>query len=659
MSFRARVERIDADYFIPRPADEPELDSLQAARRFMQDVSTCGTFVLSTSIAGYLFFRSGQILNLDLKWMMFVLMGALLAALVGVFESISLAYPYYSLNQRLTHGSARWATIPDLKAKGLAHRAGKPLPRGAVRVGRLSSALSPRPYDLILPLKQFLTHTGIFGPSGSGKSSTFYMNILRDWAQCGSALVMDIKGELFAHTAAYYDHVYRLDLENPTLSDLWNPLPRCLGDGEFAHSIASIVVGYEPENMKVNDGTHYWISGETALMKALCLHLPTIAANPTLPMIKEYLSRNDLKKLTEEMQASEDDEAQIEWGNFTKVDPEKTQGGVITGLNNKIAPLRSPNAMSILKTITEEERARGVREVDLAYLREPSTAIYIVLSERQASQYRILLELIFGLAGIEMEASTVKNSTPVLMALDEAGNIKTPKLEERLKIGRYRNTPYLLGFQDVNQLRLRFQETGAKAILAGIKNQIFLPGIDNETGMYASSLLGPTTVLSRTEVDAPGAKLDSERVSESRRDFRQAPELRRLVKYRQAIAIVDTADPILFRFPEPADNGDLAVPPRRRLQPPPTLAQAVEAMKQKKAADKAREAELPAQAATAEVTADEDMHEVPNESSAETARPNKKSVKAPLRGRAFQPTDEQTELPFEADEDKEDETCAA
>ena len=111
MSFRAKVERIDADYFIPRPADEPELDSFQAARRFMQDASTCGTFVLSTSIAGYLLFRSGQILNLDFKWMTFVLIGALFIALIGVFESISLAYPYYSLNQRLTHGSARWATI--------------------------------------------------------------------------------------------------------------------------------------------------------------------------------------------------------------------------------------------------------------------------------------------------------------------------------------------------------------------------------------------------------------------------------------------------------------------------------------------------------------------------------------------------------------------
>src|ERR1043165_2562730 len=161
MSFRATLERIDADFFIPRPADEPELDSLQAARRFFQDLSSCGTLLISSSLAGYLFFRSGQLLALDLKWLVFVLLGALLAAFIGIFESISLAYPYYSLNQRLTHGSARWATIPELKAKGLAYRADKPLPSGAVRIGRLSSALNRRPYDLVLPLKQLLTHTGI------------------------------------------------------------------------------------------------------------------------------------------------------------------------------------------------------------------------------------------------------------------------------------------------------------------------------------------------------------------------------------------------------------------------------------------------------------------------------------------------------------------
>src|SRR5438876_11257484 len=95
-------------------------------------------------------------------------------------------------------------------------------------------------------------------------------------------------------------------------------------------------------------------------------------------------------------------------------------------------------------------------------------------------------------------------------------------------------------------------------------------------------MLGSTTVLSRTEVDAPGTKNDAERVSESRRDLKQAPELRRMVKYRQGIAIIDTADPILFRFLPRADVGDLAIPPERAVGPPLNLAQAVAATREAK-----------------------------------------------------------------------------
>jgi type IV secretory pathway TraG/TraD family ATPase VirD4 len=666
MSFRASIERIDADYFIPRPADEPDLDSFHAATRFFRDFSRGATLILSSLIAAYLLFRSGEILNLEFKWMTFVFFGAMFAALIGVFESASLAYPYYSINQRLTHGSARWATIGDLKAKGLAHLSSKPLPPGSVRIGRLSSALSPRQYDLVLGLKPLLTHTGIFGPSDSGKSATFYMNILRDWSDGGgSAIVMDIKGELYAHTARYYDRVYRLDLETPEFSDLWNPLPRCLNNGQLSHSIASIVVGYEPDNMKVNDGTHYWISGETALMTALCRHLPTIATNPTLPMIKEYLSLNDLAKLAEDMHNSKDHEAKIEWGNFTKVDPEKTQGGVITGLNNKLGPLRSPNCLQILKTATPEELARGVREINLADLRKPRTAIYVVISESDAKDYRILLELFFGLAAIEMQFSTHKNSTPVLVALDEAGNTKPPKLEERLKIGRFRNTPYLLGFQDVSQIKAKWGENAGRAILAGIRNQIFLPGIDPETGVYASSLLGSTTVLSRTEVDAPGIKNDAERVSESRRDLRQAPELRRMVKYRQGIAIVDTADPILFRFRSPADNGDVAVASKRALLPAPSLAEAVAATNEIRAEEKRRieEAKAIGAASVANQT-DQSAAVVETKSNdeSEDATDEKALRKLRVQFRQNESESDQKVLPFGAqknEEEAEEDSCAA
>jgi hypothetical protein len=99
-------------------------------------------------------------------------------------------------------------------------------------------------------------------------------------------------------------------------------------------------------------------------------------------------------------------------------------------------------------------------------------------------------------------------------------------------------------------------------------------------------MLGPTTVLSRTEIDATGTSNDAERVSESRRDLKQAPELRRLVKYRQGVAIIDTADPILFRFLPRGDIGDVAVPPVREIDLPEPLADAVAAMERIKDAEK-------------------------------------------------------------------------
>jgi hypothetical protein len=139
-----------------------------------------------------------------------------------------------------------------------------------------------------------------------------------------------------------------------------------------------------------------------------------------------------------------------------------------------------------------------------------------------------------------------------------------------------------------------------------------------------------------------------------------------LVNYRQAVAIIDTADPILFRFPEPADNGDMAVPPRRLLQPPPTLAQAVEAMRQRKEVEKARRAELQSQA-VAQPMADEAPQER-IDSSHSVEPPNKKSARVPLRGEQFQSqqqpnhdgnlydaSDGQSELPFASEDYKENE----
>ncbi len=434
MSLDQYFKRWDTRYGIPRPASALHLDSYQAGLRLLRDAGE-GSAMLASGVAsaliwwkiGDLFLRVGIEIHL---YMIFVMICCLL---ISLLETSTLAIPYYRITQRVTHGSARWADVGTLKESGLAHPNWQVLPPGALRIGRLT-----RKYDLGLPFKQVLCHMAIFGPPGSGKSSSFFMSMARDWARHGSAIFLDPKGELFKYTARHFRRIYRLDLADPRLSDRWNFVPACRGDAELSHEIASIVVGFDFN--KNYNGDPFWPQAETALMTSLLLHLPRIAENPSPAHIAEFIAARGFDQINHEMLDSPDPEARVQWGIFKKADREKTQGGVYIGLGTKLAPLRSPHAMAVMQSVTDEERERGLREIDLYDLRKPGTGIYVVVPEGDATRYKIVLSILFGLAAsVTRKTSSDEGGAPVLLALDEAGNIPLHNLSEALGVGRGRN----------------------------------------------------------------------------------------------------------------------------------------------------------------------------------------------------------------------------
>jgi type IV secretory pathway TraG/TraD family ATPase VirD4 len=572
MSLDQSLKRIDARYRIPRPADALHLDSFQAAVRLTRDVGE-GLLLVACGIttACLLWHLANVLLRVGVEIHDYMLIAMPVALLIGMAEAMSLALPYYRLTQRLTHGSARWADVKTLKDLKLAHDKRGLLPPGALRIGRLT-----RRYDLALPLNQVLRHAAIFGPPGAGKSASFFMSIAKDWARHGSAIFLDPKGELFAYTAQHFKRVYRLDLADPKYSDRWNFVPACKGDAELAHEVASIIVGYDP-NKHVNYDP-FWQQAETALATALLLHLPQIVENPTPAQMAEFISDRTLDKADKEMAASPDLEARIHWGLFRKADKEKTQGGVFVGLGVKLDPFRSPHAMAVLQSVADEDRDRGLREIDLHRLRAPGTAVYVVVPEGDATRYKIVLSILFGLAAsITRKTSHDESGAPVLLALDEAGNIPLHNLSEALGVGRGRRCGLVLGYQNIGQLYKQHGRDGAQAILGSIGTQIFLPGLDSETAQYAAKRIGRTTVLQHTSVDAPGSTYDNERLAETGRDLLDAAELRQMAEYAQAVAIIGSAPPVKFGFPECAKEGRIAHALSRELAIPVTLAEAEKA----------------------------------------------------------------------------------
>jgi type IV secretory pathway TraG/TraD family ATPase VirD4 len=573
MSLDQFLKRIDARYRIPRPANALHLDAYQAGFRLMRDAVE-GLLLVACGIgtAATLWQIANVLLRVGVEIHDYILIAMPIAVLISMAEASSLAIPYYRITQRLTHGSARWADMRTLKTLGFAHDNRRPLPPGALRIGRLT-----RKHDLTLSFSQVLRHAAIFGPPGSGKSASFFMSMAKDWARHGSAIFLDPKGELFAHTAQHFTRIYRLDLADPRLSDRWNFVPACKGDAELAHEVASIIVGYDANRNITYDP--FWPQAETALATALLLHLPQIVDNATPAQIAEFIADRSFDGLNDEMKESPDPEARIQWGIFKKADREKTQGGVFVGLGAKIAPLRSPHAMAVMQSASPEECARGLREINLHDLRKPGTAVYVVIPEGDATRYRIILSILFGLAAsVARKTSNDQSGAPVLLALDEAGNIPLHNLSEALGVGRGRRCGIVLGYQNIGQLYKQHGRDGAQAILGSIGTQIYLPGLDIETAQYAARRIGRTTVLQHTGVDAPGTIYDNERLAETGRDLLDAAELRQMPEYAQAVAIIGSAPPVRFGFPECAKSGRIAHALPRELSKPITLAEAEETL---------------------------------------------------------------------------------
>jgi len=373
------------------------------------------------------------------------------------------------------------------------------------------------------------------------------MNMLRDIAAGGSAIVLDPKGELFEQTAGSFRQVFRLDLVNPARSDRWNFLPKCKDRPEFAGQMAGTMIGLE--GTKHNIADPFWQESELLLLKAVLLHLPDIVAEPTPPMIYEYLALRKLEAIETEMLDSKNKHVKLAWGAFQKAPPQ-TQGSVITGLMNKLGTFREENAQKVCAPITASDRSAGVRQIEFGRLREYGTVIYIVVAEGDATRYKNLLATFIGQAVNELRIENhAEELAPVGFVLDEAANVPLVGLKEIAGVGRGRKIGLILGYQNLPQVHDQYGQEGGNAILGSIGTMIFLPGLDDVTTQFASRRIGQTTVWSHTSVDGKGKKLDNERQSETGRALMDPTEVRQMVKHQQCVVVIDTSPPIKSAYP--------------------------------------------------------------------------------------------------------------
>jgi type IV secretory pathway TraG/TraD family ATPase VirD4 len=259
MTFDQLARLVDVRFALKRPADAQHLSSFRTVLLHMRWLSECALLLLAGVVSVVLLYLSLGFLGLD-HWLYLAGLGVTSIAIMSVAfaEATQFQFLLMRLNQREVHGTARWSTSDDLKqANLLALRA--PTHPGKIKLGEFGWR-----HDIVFPIDQMCCHVAVFGPPQSGKSVSFFVPVLRSWARVGAVFALDTKGELFRYTARSFRKVYRLDLENPALSDRLNLVGACRGNAEFAHELAATVVGLDEKARTAKDP--FWPQAEVALL---------------------------------------------------------------------------------------------------------------------------------------------------------------------------------------------------------------------------------------------------------------------------------------------------------------------------------------------------------------------------------------------------------
>jgi type IV secretory pathway TraG/TraD family ATPase VirD4 len=549
---REFVENYDAERGLPRPVDQLHATSHEAAVMLVRVSSRALINVFMGTAAATCVLWGGSNFRLSGYWYLLACLVALGVLLFSAAEAAWNWRRFYGFLPPSSHGTARWMTANELQRRGYARESGSPGRAGELLIGTVG-----RKYELVLPPEAVMRQTIIFGLTGSGKSESFLKNILTCWAAGGGSVVaLDPKGELYAHAADHYRNVYRLDLVTPTRSDRWNFIPDCRGNLEMARELASLIVG----KGKGKDADSHWTVNARSLLTAVLLHLANRVERPTPRMLSDFLVMREPKALAAELAGSEDRDVRIQAGPFTTDTPDN-QRHILTGAMTKFQTFELEHARQITTHPTERELRLGVKLIDFRRLREPGTALFVVVQEGQAAEYETFITTFFGHAQSVMRKCGGGNAERVLFVFDEAGNVPLVDLSETLSVGRGRGIGVVLGYQNISQLRMHYGADQADAILGSVGTRIFLPGCNYQTARYAAEEIGRSTVVSRVVGISPEGGGDEVREVETARHLIDAAEIRQLAEFKRMIVLTGTLPPIKATFPPLPTRGRGVVPP--------------------------------------------------------------------------------------------------
>jgi len=324
--------------------------------------------------------------------------------------------------------------------------------------------------QLIIKRAQESGHVLVAGGSGKGKSQAVTIPALLNWK--GSALVIDIKRELYAYTHNVQEKKGKVIVFDPEQNGhQYNPILEC-STVDGCQFLARTLIPTPPK------ADPFWTGNAQSILAAACFE--GHKNGQTLPQIAERILMTESAKLVDELCRSKYREAVL-LCSAVKGTPEKTLGGIFTELKGKLITIATdPNL----------RQALSGSEWTPATLEESAT-IYMRVSERQVENYKQVWSLIVVQILRYLAGRAEQQDPPVLLLLDELARLgKVEGYSESLPTLRSKNVTIVSAIQSLAQLQEHYGKEVTRTIMDSKAYKLVLSASDNETQKVFSDLAG-------------------------------------------------------------------------------------------------------------------------------------------------------------------------
>jgi type IV conjugative transfer system coupling protein TraD len=317
-------------------------------------------------------------------------------------------------------------------------------------------------------------NTGISGAIGSGKSVAI-MAALEDIRNAGyRAIIYDSTGE-------YIQHFYRADKDtilNPF--DMRSPSWKPWNEARKPYDYANISESFIPV---MNRREPFWEEGAQAVLEDIMSRLAknNEATNRRLVEVVNVLSLKEIKEIVKKLPGA------------VYMDPDAAK----TALGIRMNVVRAAKAMRYVSDGSPEDQF-SIR--DWVANDQGDGWLFLSTSEAMLKTMRPLVTAWVDIATRAIMSLPPSRSRLIWPVVDELDSLhRISMLKEAITRGRKYGTCFILGYQNIAQLRESYGENDAQTIISMLQNRLALSVPDFLTAQYISENLGAQEIYEKDE----------------------------------------------------------------------------------------------------------------------------------------------------------------